>query len=146
MMRYAFVDEVVSIELASPPRIEVAKTFAEEDDLLTGPSGPERVADSLLIELGAMTAGHLIFQVLDRRHLPLLLKVKDWQVDGGARPGERLTARAQLSGVSGVGDGAHVAEASVEVHGPAGPVGRGQLVYVCLALADLHTLGGVGAA
>ncbi|HBH00743.1 MAG: hypothetical protein A2X36_02490 [Elusimicrobia bacterium GWA2_69_24] len=142
MTRYRFVDQVVSLELGASPRIEVAKTFAAQDDFFTGPTGPGRVPDSLLLELAAMTGGHLVFRYLGGSRLPLLLKVPKWEIEGQARPGERLIAQARLRGVSGVGDGADVAEAAVEVHGPEGPVAGGRIVYVCVAVPGLETLAG----
>jgi hypothetical protein len=64
-MRYRFVDEIVSLALDGAPRIEVAKRFEPGNDVFGGPQGPERVPDSMLLELMAMTGWQLIFEAPD---------------------------------------------------------------------------------
>src|SRR6266516_1612673 len=100
MMRYRFVDEVLALDLGAAPRIEVAKTFAPGDDAFSGPLGRDRVPNSLLLELMAMTGGHLAFQYGGAQRLPLLLKVPECRFEGAARPGVRLRAVARLEGTS----------------------------------------------
>src|SRR5262249_60265397 len=97
-MRYRFVDEIVSLALDGAPRIEVAKRFDPRDDVFGWPEGPERVPDSMLLELMAMTGGQLIFRHLGGSRLPLLLKVPECRVDGAAAAGGRLRARAAVGG------------------------------------------------
>ena len=48
-MRYRFVDKVIALALDGQPRIEVEKTFHTDDDVFTGPSGPGRVPDSMVL-------------------------------------------------------------------------------------------------
>jgi len=68
-MRYRFIDKITSLTLDGDPRIEVAKTFDAGDDAFSGPSGQARVPESLLLELMAMTGGHLVFRHLgENRH------------------------------------------------------------------------------
>jgi hypothetical protein len=93
MMRYRFVDEILTLELGARPRIEVAKTFAPGDDACSGPLGPDRVPNSLLLELLAMTGGHLVFRHGAARRLPLLLKVPEIRFEGAARPALRTGPR-----------------------------------------------------
>ena len=77
-MRHHFVDEIVSLALdGAAPRIEVAKRFDAGDDVFSGPEGPERVLESMLLKLMAMTGGHLVFRHLGERQLPLVLKVPE---------------------------------------------------------------------
>src|SRR2546426_12143160 len=108
-MRYRFVDEIVSLTLDGAPRIEVAKRFDAGEDVFSGPEGPEHVPESMLLELMAMTGGHLIFRHLGERRLPLLLKVPDCRFEGTAAAGERLLAVAALGGVAAVAGGTGVA-------------------------------------
>src|SRR4029453_2018615 len=115
MMRYRFVDEVLALALCARPRIEVGKTVAPGDDALSGPLGPYQVPNSLLLELLAMTGGHLAFRHGGARRLPLLVKGRECGFDGAARPGERLRAVATLEGTSTLSDGAGMAEATGEV-------------------------------
>src|SRR3989442_14335893 len=103
-MRYRFIDKLVSLALDGQPRIEVEKTFHGDDDVFSGPSGPTRVPDSLLLELMAMTGGHLIFHHLRGSRLPLLLKVPEWRFEGAAGPEIALRAAAKLKGISAVSD------------------------------------------
>jgi hypothetical protein len=133
MMRYRFIDEVLALDLGASPRIEVAKTFAAAD-VRSGPLGPDRVPHSLVLELLAMTGGHLAFRHGGNRRLPLLLKVPECRFDGAARPGERLRALASLAGTSTVADGATMAEAHGEVFAGERRVAAGRLLYVCVAV------------
>src|SRR5207237_3945062 len=100
MMRYRFIDEVLSLDLGARPRIEVVKTFAVGDDALSGPLGPDRVPNALILEFLAMTGGHLAFRHGGARRLPLLLKVPECRFEQPARAGDRLRAIAQLDGPS----------------------------------------------
>ena len=134
MMRYRFVDEVLALDLGARPRIEVAKTFAPGDDALSGPLGPDHVPNSLLLELLAMTGGHLAFRHGGARRLPLLLKVPECRFEGVARPGERLRAVAALEGTSTLSDDAGMAEATGEVFAGATRVAAGRLLYLCVAV------------
>ena len=134
MMRYRFVDEVFSLDLVACPRIVVAKTFAADDDAFSGPLGRERVPNSLVLELLAMTGGHLAFRHGGGRRLPLLLKVPECRFEGTARPGQRLRAIAHLEGMSRVSDDAAMAEARGEVFADATPVASGHLLYICVAV------------
>lgn len=140
-MRYRFVDRVVSLELGDPPRIEVVKTFDVADDALTGPEGPRRVPNSLVLELLAMTGGHLIFRRLGSSRLPLLMKIPEFRVERAARPGDRLSARAELMGLSDVADSAAIAETSGTVYQGATLVASGRLLYLCVSVpgVDLST-------
>src|SRR5216684_1362303 len=115
-MRYRFVDEILSLALDGIPRIEVAKSFGPGDDVFSGPQGPERVPESMLLELMAMTGGHLVFRHLGEGRLPLLLKVPDCRFEASASAGERLRAVAVLSGVSSMGDGTSVVETETRIY------------------------------
>ena len=137
MMRYRFVDEVLALDLGARPRIEVGKTFALGDDALSGPLGPDQVPNSLLLELLAMTGGHLVFRHGGAQRLPLLLKVPECRFDGAARPGERLRAVATLEGTSTLSDDAGMAEATGEVFAGATRVAAGRLLYLCMAVPDV---------
>jgi len=136
-MRYRFIDEVTALSLDGTPRIEVTKTFDANDDAFTGPGGSARVPESLLLELMAMTGGHLIFQHLGERRLPLLLKVPECRFDGVARPGARLRAVAALRGASAVAEGAEVVEAETEVYAGSECVAAGTLMYLCVAVSGV---------
>ena len=131
-MRYRFIDKVVSLDLDGRPRIEVEKTFHGDDDVFSGPSGPGRVPDSLVLELMAMTGGHLVFRQMGGGRLPLLLKVAECRFEGGARPDVVLRAMAELGGVSAISDDASVAEASTEVYAGEERLATGTLLYVCV--------------
>jgi 3-hydroxymyristoyl/3-hydroxydecanoyl-(acyl carrier protein) dehydratase len=133
-MRYRFIDKVVSLSLDVQPRIEVEKTFHGGDDAFTGPSGPARVPDSLLLELMAMAGGRLVFHHLEASRLPLLLKVPECRFDGAAGPEVALRAVAELKGVSPIGDDATVAEASTEVYAGDERVAAGTLFYLCVSV------------
>ena len=134
MMRYRFVDDVLSLDLGARPRIEVAKTFAPGDDALSGPLGPDRVPNSLLLELLAMTGGHLAFRHGGARRLPLLLKVPECRFEAAARPGQRLRVVACLEGTSALSEDAGMAEASAEVFAGETRVAAGRLLYLCVAV------------
>jgi 3-hydroxymyristoyl/3-hydroxydecanoyl-(acyl carrier protein) dehydratase len=136
-MRYRFIDEVTALSLDGTPRIEVVKTFDATDDAFTGPGGRARVPESLLLELMAMTGGHLIFQHLGERRLPLLLKVPECHFEGVARPGARLRAVAALRGASAVAEGADVVEAETEVYAGSERVAAGTLMYLCVVVAGV---------
>ena len=132
MMRYRFIDKVVSLALGGHLRIEVEKTFHGDDDAFTGPSGPARVPASLLLELMAMTGGHLVFRHLGGNRLPLLLKVPECRFARAAGPGVALRAVADLTGVSPVGDDASVAEASTAVYQGEECLAAGTLLFLCV--------------
>src|SRR5712691_2489420 len=134
MMRYRFVDKVVSLTLDGHARIEVEKTFHGDDDAFTGPSGPARVPDSLLLELMAMTGGRLVFHHLGGRQLPLLLKVPECRFESAAEPGVALRAVADLTGVSPIGDDASVAEASTAVYMGEACLAAATLFYLCVSV------------
>ena len=140
MMRYRFIDEILALELGDRPRIEVAKTFACGDDALSGPLGPDRVPNSLILELLAMTGGQLALKHGGGRRLPLLLKVPECTFETPARAGERLRAIASLEGVSAVSGDAAVAEARGEVLAGDTRVAAGRLFYICVSVggADLE--------
>ena len=104
-MRYRFVDETISLTLDGVPRIEVAKRFDPDDDAFRGPAGSERVPESMLLELMAMTGGQLIARHLGGSRLPMLLKIHECRFDGDGRAGERLRAVAELGGVTAPSDG-----------------------------------------
>jgi len=131
-MRYRFVDEIVSLALDGAPRIEVAKRFDPGDDVFGGPQGPERVPDSMLLELMAMTGGQLIFRHLGGTRLPLLLKVPECRFDGAASAGDRLSAVATLRGLTPVADGTSVGETDAEVYVERAPIARARLMFVCV--------------
>jgi len=131
-MRYRFVDEIVSLALDGAPRIEVAKRFDPGDDVFGWPEGPERVPDSMLLELMAMTGGQLIFRHLGGTRLPLLLKVPECRFDGAASAGDRLSAVATLRGLVPVADGTSVGEADAEVYLERVPIAHARLMFVCV--------------
>jgi 3-hydroxymyristoyl/3-hydroxydecanoyl-(acyl carrier protein) dehydratase len=131
-MRYRFVDEIVSLALDGAPRIEVAKRFDPDDDVFSGPQGPRRVPESMLLELMAMTGGQLIFRHLGENRLPLLLKVPECRFDGAASAGERLRAVAALRGLTAVADGTSVAETETEIYAEDTPIARARLMFVCV--------------
>ena len=136
MMRYRFVDEVLTLDLGPRPRIEVAKTFAPGDDAFSGPLGADRVPNSLILELLAMTGGHLAFRHGGSRRLPLLLKVAECRFETIARSGTRLRAVAALEGTSALSDDAGMAETTGEVFAGTDRVAAGRLLYVCVAVPD----------
>ena len=133
-MRYRFIDEVISLDLGARPRIEVATRFAPGDDAVSGPLGPGRVPNSLMLELLAMTGGHLAFRHGGARRLPLLLKVPECRFESSAKPGQRLRAVAELAGVSSLSDDAGMAEALVEAFAGDTLIASGRLLYVCIAV------------
>src|SRR5437870_1154863 len=124
-MRYRFIDKLVSLALDGQLRIEVEKTFHGDGDVFSGPSGPTRVPDSLLLELMAMTGGYLIFRHLGGSRLPLLLKVPECRFEGSAGPEVALRAVAELKGISTISDDATNAEASAGVFAGADIVATG---------------------
>ncbi len=136
-MRYRFVDEIVSLALDGTPRIEVAKRFDPDDDVFGGPQGPARVPESMLLELMAMTGGHLIYRHLGGSRLPLLLKVPECRLDGVASAGDRLRAVATLRGLTLVADGTSVGEADAEVYVESAPIARARLLFVCVEAPDV---------
>jgi hypothetical protein len=136
-MRYRFIDEIVALETCEPATIEVRKTFAMGDDALTGPLGPHRVPNSLILELLAMTGGHLVFHCLDRGRLPLLLKVQECRFEGSARPGVALRARAALNGLDRASEPT-VAETSGEVLADGARVAAARLLFVCVSVPDVN--------
>ena len=143
-MRYRFIDAVLALELGDRPRVSVEKTFAAGDDALSGLAGPDRVPNSLVLELQAMTGGHLLWHRFDRRRLPLLVKVQQCRFAGLARPGERLTAHAELIGVKDDRRGVVLAEVTTEVSTDGRAVAAGRLLYVCVEVpgVDLATYEG----
>jgi len=145
-MRYRFIDRVVSLELGDPAHIEVVKAFSAGDDALSGPAGPRRVPNSMILELLAMTGGHLVFRRFNATRLPLLLKVPEARFECSVRPGDALAARATLIGVSDVAADAAVAEARGEVLQGATLVAAGRLLYLCVRVPgiDLAVAGAAG--
>ena len=137
-MRYRFIDEIVALETCEPATIEVRKTFAVGDDALTGPLGPHRVPNSLILELLAMTGGHLVFHCLDRARLPRLLKVQECRFEGSARPGVSLRARAALNGLDRASEPTVVAETSGEVHADGTRIAAARLLFVCVSIPDVN--------
>jgi hypothetical protein len=137
-MRYRFIDDIVTLHTREPATIEVRKTFAAGDDALTGPLGPHRVPNSLLLELLAMTGGHLVFHCLDRGRLPLLLKVQECAFEGSVRPGVPLRARASLNGVDRASEPAVVAETSGEVLADGARVAAARLLFVCVSVPEVE--------
>jgi len=133
-MRYQFVDEIVSLALDGVPRIEVAKRFDAGDDVFRGPREVDRVPESMLLELMAMTGGHLIFRHLGRSRLPLLLKVPECSFDSAAVAGEPLRAVAELRGVSLVADGTSVAETDAQVYRGSERLAHARLMFVCVSV------------
>ena len=131
-MRYQFVDEIVSLALDGIPRIEVAKRFDRDDDVFSGPHGPARVPESMLLELMAMTGGQLIFRRLGQSRLPLLLKVPECRLEGVAAAGDRLRSVATLRGLTTVADGTSVAETESAVYAENTPIARATLMFVCV--------------
>ncbi|MBI1735062.1 MAG: hypothetical protein HYR51_07815 [Candidatus Rokubacteria bacterium] len=143
-MRYRFIDTVLSLELGDRPRVDVEKTFPAGDDAFSGIAGPDRVPNSLVLELQAMTGGHLLWHRFERRRLPLLLKVQQCRFAGVARPGERLTSHAELVGVSEDARGVVLAETTTDVSADGRAVAAGRLLFVCVEVpgVDLATYEG----
>ena len=141
-MRYRFVDDIVSLTLDGAPRIEVAKRFDPDDDVFRGPAGSQRVPESMLLELMAMTAGQLIARRLEQR-LPLLLKVPECRFDGAATAGERLRAVAELAATTPVAAGPVVAEAETAVYAGSRPIARARLMFASVDATDVELAGGV---
>jgi len=143
-MRYRFVDEIVSLALDGAPRIEVAKRFDPGDDFFSGPQGPERVPESMLLELMATTGGHLVFRHLGRSRLPLLLKVPECRFEGTASAGERLRAVADLRGLSSVADGTSVAETDAQVYLETKRIAQARMMFVCISVPGVDLVQGAG--
>lgn len=142
-MRYHFVDEIVSLTLDGVPRIEVAKRFDPADDVFRGPAGSQRVPESMLLELMAMTGGQLIARHLGGSRLPMLLKVPECRFDGDGQAGERLRAVAELGGVSAPAGGPAVAETETAVYAGSRAIARARLMFACIAAADAGLARGV---
>ena len=142
-MRYRFVDETVSLTLDGAPRIEVAKRFDPDDDVFHGPAGSQRVPESMLLELMAMTGGQLIARHLGGSRLPMLLKIPECRFDGDGRAGERLRAVAELGGVSAPADGPAVAETETAVYAGSRAIARARLMFACVDAADAGLAWGV---
>jgi hypothetical protein len=136
-MRYRFLDEIIALTLDGDARIEVAKRFGAGDDVFSGPGGADRVPESMLLELMAMTGGHLVFRRLGGSRLPMLLKVPQCRFEAPARAGERLRAVATLCGVSSVADGTSVAEAETQVFVETGRIAHARLMFVCMSVAGI---------
>jgi 3-hydroxymyristoyl/3-hydroxydecanoyl-(acyl carrier protein) dehydratase len=136
-MRYRFIDEIVTLQTDAPARIEVRKTFAAGDDAFSGPLGPDRVPNSLLLELLAMTGGHLVFHCLERARLPLLLKVQECRFEGCARPAVPLYARAALNGLDDPSATTVVAETSGEVLANGALVAAARLLFACVRVPNV---------
>jgi hypothetical protein len=136
-MRYRFVDDVVSLDLGTSPAIEVTKTFEVGSDAFSGPLGPERVPNSLVLELQAMTGGHLLLRRFNEERLPLLLKVAECRFERAAHAGIALTSKATVQGIGGTDDGPVVAETIGEVLAGSQRVASGRLLFVCVPLGML---------
>ena len=143
-MRYRFVDEIVKLELGDQPRIEIRKTFDPQDDALSGPGGRGRVPSALVLELLAMTGGHLIFHRLGATRVPILLKAREVRFDGEVPSGRALRAVAQLSGLAEVSPTLTTAEAVAEVYTDDRMIASGRLFYACANVPgiDLVRYGG----
>lgn len=133
-MRYRFIDHVLSLTLEAPLRIETAKVFAPGDDAFSGPLGPERVPNSLILEFLATTGGYLLFRHLGRERLPLLLKLPECRFEGAGSAGDRLRAIAEVRAVSAAAGAAVLAEASGEVFAGDARVAAARLLYVCVRI------------
>lgn len=131
-MRYRFIDRVVSLD-GTARRIEVAKTFTRAGDELSGPAGPDRVPNSLVIELLAMTGGRLLFECLDAARLPLLAKIREVRFLAPARPGLELMATSEVVGLVDIAPGVTSAETTGTVSAHGELLARGTLFYVCVA-------------
>ena len=143
-MRYRFIDTVVALDLGDRPRVSVEKTFPAGDDAFSGLAGPDRVPNSLVLELQAMTGGHLLWHRFGRRRLPLLLKIQHCRFAGRAHAGERLSSHAELVGVTEDPRGVVLAEATTDVSADGRQVAAGRLLYVCVEVpgVDLATYEG----
>ena len=141
-MRYRFIDEVLALELAAPLRIEVEKTFAVGDDAFSGPLGPERIPNSLILELLATTGGYLLFRHLGAGRLPLLLKVPECVFERTGSAGDRLRAVAEVRGVSTISEQAVMAEAGGEVFRGAERLASARLLYVCVPVPGVRLRAG----
>ena len=136
-MRYRFVDEIVTLELGAEPRIEIRKTFDPMDDALSGPAGRGCVPGALILELLAMTGGHLIFHRLGATRVPILLKARDVRFEGDAPSGMALRAVAQLAGLAEVSPTLTTAEAVAEVYANERMMASGRLFYACASVPGI---------
>ena len=136
-MRYRFLDEIVSLTLDGTPRIEVAKRFDAAEDFFSGPHGPGRLPEAILLELMAMTGGHLVFRHLRECRLPLLLKVPECRFEGPAFAGEPLRAVATLGGVSSASDGTSVAETEARVYRENRQIALARIMFVCVSMPSI---------
>jgi hypothetical protein len=137
MMRYRFVDEIVTLELGDRPRIEIRKTFDPMDDALSGPTGRACVPAALVLELLAMTGGHLIFHRLGATRVPVLLKARDVRFDADVPSGRPLRATAQLSGLAEVSPTLTTAETVAEVYANDRIMASGRLFYACASVPGI---------
>jgi hypothetical protein len=142
-MRYRFIDEVVTLDLGDRPRIEVLKTFAAGDDAFSGPLGPDRVPSSLVLELQAMTGGHLLFERLACRCLPILVKVGECRFERRGRAGVPLRATAELRGLSESRGGPTMAETWTEVFAGEEQLSCARLLFACAPLDGIDGARGV---
>jgi hypothetical protein len=133
-MRYRFVDEILHLELGDTPRIAIGKTFDPADDALSGPAGRGRVPPALVLELLAMTGGHLIFRHLGAVRLPVLLKARDVRFDGDVPSGQTLRAVAELLGSSDLSETVTVAETRAAVFAGDRTLASGRLFYACASV------------
>ena len=114
--------------------------------MFCGPLGPARVPNSMVLELLAMTGGHLAFRHLGARRLPLLLKVPECRFEGvGASAGDRLRAVATLAGSRPVSDGTSVAETESEVFASDTPIATGDAHCSCASRRRPATFAADGA-
>jgi hypothetical protein len=137
MLRYRFADDVVSVSLGASPAIEVTRTFERGSDAFSGPLGPERVPNSLVLELQAMTGGHLLLRRFNEERLPMLMKVAECRFEAAAHAGVPLTSKASLQGIGGADDGPVVAETTGEVLAGGHRVATARLLFVCVPLGML---------
>lgn len=132
--RYGLVDEVVSLDLGPRPRIEVRKTFAPGDDAFSGPAGPERLPNSLLVELLAVAGGRLVFRHSGGSLVPLLVRVRECCFEAPARAGIALRVVGGLTTLPSGGNAGNMAEFSGEVYAGTLRVARGRLLYARVSL------------
>ncbi len=142
-MRYRFIDEILAFDTRAGRRIEVAKMFAPGGDELSGPAGPGRVPNSLMVELLAMTGGRLLFERLEGQRLPLLAKVRAVAFHEAVGPGVPLRAVAEVTGIADVAPGVSSAEIKGEIFAGPRRLTTGTLFYLCVTVpgVDLGALG-----
>lgn len=136
MMRYQFVDRVLSFDPGPPPTMTIEKTFPDGADCFTGPV-PDVVPVSLVVETLAMSGGHLIMRSFAADRLPVLVKIEHATVTDTVRPGETLVATVTLRGTAGKGDSAAVAQAYGEALVSGRTVLRCQLLYACVRVPGM---------